>query len=192
LCKNSFSGVYIRMAQKATKFRTNQPFKVNLMKKLTLLAGLITATIAGFAQPSVKLYGYSQSQLPGMVPKGSAGNGAKTEISIYFQSKSAYKVKPLALWVNGKSQAFTLTAVEIPVVQINKTIPSNQVKTILVPANGFKTTGFYGLKAKTATIPAAAKKLIGSNAVVIQYEWKGKKYYKALKKLTVLEPLANE
>ena len=180
------------MAQKATKFRTNQPFKMTLMKKLTLLAALIVATIAGFAQPAVKLYGYSQSQLAGMVPKGRAGNGAKTEISIYFQSKAADKVKRLALWVNGESQAFTLTAVELPVIQINKTIPSNPVKTILVPANGLKTTGFSGLKGRTATIPAAAKKLVSSNAVVIQYEWKGKKYYKTLKKLTVLEPLANE
>jgi hypothetical protein len=165
---------------------------MNLMKKLTLLAGLIIATIAGFAQPSVKVFGYSRSQLPGMVSKGSAGNGAKTEISIYFQSKAADKVKPVALWVNGKSHAFTLAAVEAPVVQINKTIPSNPVKTVLVPANGYKTSGFSGLQAQAANIPSSVKKLVGSNAVVIQYEWKGKKYYKSLKKLTVLEPLANE
>lgn len=162
------------------------------MKKLTLLALLITATITGFGQPLTKLYGFSQSQLPGMVPKGSSGNGAKTEISIYFQWNQKNIVKPTGLWVNGKSQSFQLVSEKIPVVQVDKTFPAKPVKKVLVPANGLKTVVFKGIQSKTGVIPAAAKKLVPSNAVVVEYEWKGKKYYKTLKKLTMLEAVAHE
>jgi hypothetical protein len=162
------------------------------MKKLTLLPVLILATITGFAQPPVKLYGYSQSQLPGMVPKGSTGNGAKTETTVYFQFKASDKVKPTMLWVNGKTYRFKPQTVKIPVVQVNKTIPSNPVKTVLVPANGLKTYLLSDLSVVTKTYISTPFKLVRSNEVVIEYEWKGKKYYKTLKKLTILDPLANE
>jgi hypothetical protein len=162
------------------------------MKKLTLLTFVILATITGFAQPPVKLYGYSQSHLPGMVPKGSSGNGAKTETTLYFQFKASDKVRPTMLWLDGKKYRFKLVAVKTPVVQINKTIPSNPVKTVLIPANGLYTFILSDLSIVTKTYIHTPSKLVSSNAVVIEYEWKGKKYYKTLKKLRVLEPLANE
>jgi hypothetical protein len=162
------------------------------MKKLTLLALLIIATITGFGQPLTKLYGFSQSQLPGMVPKGSSGNDAKTQVSIYFQWNPKSTVKPTGLWLNGKSQSFQLVSEKIPVVQVDKTFPSNPVKKVLVPANGLRTVVFSAIQTKTSATPAAAKKLVAGIAVVVEFEWKGKKYYRTLKKLTVLSPIANE
>jgi hypothetical protein len=150
-----------------------------------LLSLLITAGC--LAQPALKLYGYSQSHLPGMVPKGTKGNGSQENYYVYLQHKTSDKISPEELYVKGVRYSFSQKNAPLPVMHSNNNIPVKQVNTVLVPANGLKT-----IAVNTGNIISyrgrTSKKLISENELVISYTWKGKHYYKMLKKLTVLEP----
>jgi hypothetical protein len=163
------------------------------MKKLIIVLFALTAGLIASSQPSLKIYGYAQSHLPGMVPKGTSGNGAQTSYFVYLQHSSSVKITPAALWIHGKRTAFKPEEADLPVVITNNNIPGKPVKTTLVPKNGLKTISFQQLKTGLGDkTTSSINKLSAKNELVIEYKWKGKTWYKTLKKLTVLEPLMGE
>jgi hypothetical protein len=152
---------------------------------------LMAVSAAGLAQPPVKLYGFRQSVAPGMVPKGTRGNGATFQHSIYFQHGNSEKISPVAAWINGKRFALAREVVPTPVVKNNKN--ENGGETVIVPAWAGKTILLVPLHVlATPALTASAKKLVNQNELVLEYDWKGKTWYKASKKFKLLEPASAE
>jgi hypothetical protein len=162
------------------------------MKKLIPAVLFLFISAASLAQPALKIYGYSQSHVAGMVPEGTHGTGATDKYYVYLQHKVSDKVTTEAIWIKGKKTVFSEQTVTAPVVHINRNLPQKPVKTTFVPGNGYKTIAFNLKSAVAATPSTVLKKLISENELVIQYNWKGRRYYKTLKKLTVIEPWLEE
>src|SRR5687767_6914701 len=80
------------------------------MKKGLFVIGIIIS-LAGIAQPTVKLYGYSQQYFPGMVPQrdipdengeGKVIQRPAVTTNYYVYTRTSALIKPDEIWVGGK------------------------------------------------------------------------------------------
>ena len=148
------------------------------------------------AQPAVKLFGYSQVFVPGMIPQEdiSGENGGRspeksyvvTNYYLFIAASRTAILQPREIWLDGKGF---------------KAIPQQQVKTpvkleypekkTLVAATTLRVTQLaLGDSLSASMKPVQTlRKLTTGNQLVVVYSWKGKRYYAVLKKLTVLKPV---
>lgn len=171
------------------------------MKKLLFLVFPVIACTTS-AQPTIKIYAYSQETSPGMIPKDvpdENGNPVvrKKQQNINYYIFAAYspsvKVNFLEVWINGKYYKVQSERVDsTPVVLINYNIPDNPVKEVLVPATGLCVMSLAPIgEAGTKTIPSSwFRKTISQSALIVSYQYKGKKYYMSVKKIKPLLPVA--
>ena len=166
----------------------------NLLLMLTLLAGLISG-----AQPPLSLKAYKQVVIPGTVPVGISddappssriGKRVSTNYYLYLVSPPKEAVQPLQVWINKKPYKITVeTVARTPVEHTSRNIPTRPVTTVLVAKTGQKVVRLQpAAPLERASLPARAQKLVDSSELVVAYKWKGKTYYKALDKITELEP----
>lgn len=164
--------------------------------KGSLLAVFILTSIFCFSQPSVKVYGYSQNFVPGMVkqndvPDENGGQPAAsprvhTNFYIYISTASTVSISPAAIWIAGKWDTITgLQVVKTPV--INEVPAKKQL--VAATTKIVRQVSIGDTLRKPIILSSGLRKKINENELVIIYIWKGKKYYAALKKLVVLDPV---
>ncbi|HEY1115404.1 MAG TPA: hypothetical protein VGE66_17650 [Chitinophagaceae bacterium] len=165
-----------------------------LLLVLTMFSGLVCS-----AQPSLSLRAYKQAVAPGTVPVGINENsspGAEvrkriaTRYYFYLSYSPKTTIQPQRVWIGKKAYTIEVEPVpKTPVEHINRNIPTHPVTTVLVPRTSQKVVRLKPGAATSATpLPASARTLIETSELVVSYTWKGKTYYKALNKITVLDP----
>ncbi len=171
------------------------------MKKLLFLIFPLIACTSS-AQPSIKMYAYSQETSPGMIPKDvpdENGNPIvqKKQQTINYYIFAAYppsaKLSFLEVWINGKYYKVQAERVDsIPVVMINYNIPDNPVKEILVPATRLCVMSLAPIgDPGTKTIQSSwFRRTLSKSALIVSYLYKGKKYFISVKKIKPLLPVA--
>lgn len=163
-------------------------------------AVFLLLNFAAMAQPSSKLIGWYQSVLPGMNPDRNIdenGSGVarvrETPVNyfIYLTHNPVSRIVVDEIWINGKRYRAKLEIVTTtPVDDTNYLLPNQPKITTLVPATTDKVTRIIPGEMLGAVKSSSLKKMVAGANLVISYYWKRKKYYKSLKSLKQLEPLA--
>lgn len=155
-----------------------------------------TSALIACAQPKIIIHAYSQQFTPGTIPtRDVVGENADdfikhpaviTNYLIYVEVDTAMQITPSAVWVGGKWD--TVAAKNIIKTPFITEYPS---KKTLVPATSKQVYEIIlGDTLKQAIVPTAkVKKQMIDHELIFAYWWNGKRYFAALKKLTVLEPL---
>jgi hypothetical protein len=174
-------------------------------KILLLLSTAIVFLLPASSQaiyPLKKLYAYKQAGIPGIQPEvtGEAGNKQKMERKETFNywfylvfSKSEI-INITELWLSGKKfTAKTESIKELPVKKINYTSDSGNDTVTLVPftKNAVLLTYPAGEDKDPAAVSKYLSDLVSNNELVITYYWKGKRFYKVSRKITLLKPEAH-
>jgi hypothetical protein len=171
------------------------------MKNLCFLF-LIMVPLSGIGQQSVKIYAYSQVVTPGTIPKGVTGeNGNRVNTKkesavnyyIFATHSASVKISFGEIWVNGKFYSVQTHKVDsTPVININKTIPANPEKEILVPFTRQQVVSIVPGKTMNNVISQGAwfRNMAKKNELIVSYMYRGKKYFIAVKKIKMLKPVA--
>lgn len=164
--------------------------------KWSFLVISFTCALIACAQPKIIIHAYSQQFTPGTIPtRDVVGENADdfikhpaviTNYLIYVEVDTAMQITPSAVWVGGKWD--TVAAKNIIKTPFITEYPS---KKTLVPATSKQVYEIIlGDTLKQAIVPTAkVKKQMIDHELIFAYWWNGKRYFAALKKLTVLEPL---
>jgi hypothetical protein len=169
------------------------------MKKILLftLAYFLSASVQAQASPLLKVHAYVRHSTPGAVPKVVASeNGAPIKktatalvnYSIYVELKKGTTITINRLWIDGKAfKARKETVLETPVVFKQAGIGNQYQTDTLVP----KTNNIVWKLVQDGMINQSQKppKSLKGNALLVEYIWKGKKFYYAVKEWKKLPPL---
>jgi hypothetical protein len=155
-----------------------------------------------YCQPPVKIFAFEQDNLPGTIParslKDENGNSikkaaAKINYFVFLSFKKAYDIRPVQLFIKGKSYAIQSTVTrDTPVEYIDNTIPGNPEKTVLVPKTQSKVIQLITADTMTQKKTAYVQKLTRSHDVVITYIWNKRTHFITLRKMKKLKPQFNE
>ena len=171
------------------------------MKKLWLFIFIVTGFTA-MAQPSVKIYAYSQETTPGIIPKDVSDENGKpvspqkeARVNYYFFAacSPSAKINFPEVWINGKYFKVQTSRVDsTPVVMTNNNIPNNPVKEILVPVTRLRVISIVPIGTPgTKNIRSAwFRTMLNKSALIISYLYKDKKYFLRVKKIKPLLPVA--
>jgi hypothetical protein len=170
------------------------------MKKILANIVLIFLSIYAFGQATVKAWAYEQDSLSGTRSTAHNGNDKAAEKAaginylIFISHSKNLNVMPVEIFIKGTGYKVGMIQIKkTPVVIVNNNLPSNPVKTELVPLTDNKVLRLKtGSLLSTHTSNAALKKLIATNDVVIVYVRKGKRYFIPVKEIVKLEPVFNE
>ena len=159
------------------------------MNKISIgFALVIIATVAtAKTRPLKKLYAYSQASLPGK--KSNHPITPKVTYRLFVTVTPKEKIAVTGVWLkNNYYSCTTKTIAAKQVIHEN----TNFEKRVLVAKTSNTVLELVLLKQiDPAPRPGSALgTLLKSNEVVLVYTWKGKQYFSALKKITVLEPFA--
>jgi hypothetical protein len=172
------------------------------MKKIILFSAIFILALNLFSQPTVKIFAYEQDNLPGTRPAGVVDENGKPikkaapkkNYLIYLSLKQKYTIKPVQIFIKGRSYEVGISSVKnTPVEYIDNIVPNSPEKTVLVPATHNKV-----LELPLAEPSPGQKKtsyiqnLTAKNDVVVAYMWNNKKYFVTLKKMKKLAPRVNE
>jgi hypothetical protein len=168
---------------------------------LSIVFAIITSLAFGQTYPLVKVHAYSQATLAGAKPGGvieEGGNEIKTVPSekfnyfFYAEYRPQFKFTLTGIWIKGKRYGVKKEPVLTTPVTINADPLEGSAKTTLVPATTHKVIYFYpaGLQATGSKPTAWLKNLLETADLVIKYQWKGKTWYYAVKKINMLNPVA--
>jgi hypothetical protein len=148
-----------------------------------------------FSQPVIKLYGYSQEIYYGIVPQRDipSEDGEVTpkranstiNFYLYVAVNASTKITPLKIFIKDQwYEASNSKQVKTPV-----TIEMPSRKT-LVAGTKMKVLQFQKADSVTVSKPSSSlKKMMKGSEMILCYSWKGRVYYAALKKITILEPV---
>ncbi len=165
------------------------------MKRCFIISFVLVCQVIT-AQPAVKVYGYSQVFVPGMIPQDDipGENGGKspkksyvvTNYYLFMAASPAAIIQPREIWLDGKG--FKAISQQIVKTPVRSDYPE---KKTLVASTKLKVTQLaMGDSLSTSSKPTQTlRKLTAGNQLVIVYSWKGRKYYAVVKKLTVLNPV---
>lgn len=167
--------------------------RIKMKKGLLITALLFSLVMAG--QPVLKLYGFSRVSTPGMVPAREFDENGRTISKpanesvgyfIYLAANTSLKIQPKEVWIKGKRYLVN----SAPVIQS----PVIAGKDTLVKATSLKILELRwdNNPSTTTSAPATVKKLAATNELVLKYQWKGKTWYKMVKKIKELEPVFGE
>lgn len=164
------------------------------MKKGLLATALLFSLFAA-SQPAIKLHGFSRVSTPGMVPAREFDENGRTiskpanetvDFFIYLAAGYSAKIQPKEIWIMGKRYSVSSALViQLPIVAGKDTLikaSSQKVQELKWNNNPLNTTG----------IPSTVKKLAVNNELVLKYQWRGKTWYKVLKKIKQLDPVFGE
>lgn len=169
------------------------------MKQILLftLAYFLSAGVQAQVSPLLKAHAYIRHSTPGAVPKvvareeGSPIKKTATVLvnySIYIEVKKGSSITINRLWIDGQAfKARKETILETPVVFKQQAIGNQYQTDTLVP----KTRNLVwklvqdGMQNTVSKVPEKSK----GNDLLIEYSWKGKKYYYVVKEWKKLPPL---
>lgn len=159
------------------------------MKRCLLIWFLFMGTVA-FSQPSLRLYGFSQTTTPGIIRVDVPEEGGErtkaplffTHYYVFLSMGQSTSIQAKEIWVDGKWRK--ISSQETIITPYYSDGPERKV---LVASTKLKVKQLnVGDTLDTIRPSATLKKLMMNNELIVAYAWKGKKYYVALKKLTVL------
>jgi len=164
------------------------------MKKGLLISALLFSLVMG-GQPSLKLFGFSRVSTPGMVPAREFDENGRTISKpanenigyfIYLAANASLKIQPREIWIMGKRyMVSSAPAIQSPVVTGKDTLVKS-------PSLKVQELKWNNSPLSTTSLSKAVKKMTAANELVLKYQWKGKTYYKTLKKISELEPVFGE
>lgn len=165
------------------------------MKKIITLglAVLFAAALNAQTKGTIKIYGYKQPVVGGMVQRTISEEGGPIEVPvkprfnyrIYTASSSA--ITAVEVWIRGEAFSISQSPVESPVIYTSPNNPARPSTTTLVPKTTKKIWQIAPeqLKGKGT---AKAKALAKTNELVLIYKVSGRTYYQTLKKMEIMEP----
>jgi hypothetical protein len=169
-------------------------------KILPLLLIALICCSAMFAQPAVKIYAYSQVTTGGMKPSDVVTeNGEKIKAEsksplsylLYFTYSGSAPVKITGIWINQKAYNVKTGVIKkTPVTIPENNAIENSKNITLVPKTKNKVLQLELASPITDPVSLSGdkKKAVKESELVITYTVNGKKYYKAVKKITILKP----
>lgn len=167
--------------------------RVKMKKGFLISALLFSLVMAG--QPALKLYGFSRVSTPGMVPAREFDENGRTinkpanesiGYFIYLAANASLKIQPKEIWIMGKRyRVSSAPVIQSPVVAVKDTL----VKSTSLKVQELK---WNNNLLNTTSLSKSVKKMTAANELVLKYQWKGKTYYKSLKKISKLEPVFGE
>jgi hypothetical protein len=191
----NFEPVFMNLLAGIPSFLTSNNKRQKAMKRCFIISFVLASQVIT-AQPAVKLYGYSQVFVPGMVPQhdipGEGGGNAPkktyvvTNYYLFMAANPTAIIWPQEIWIDGKG--FKVTGPQVVKTPVIVEFPE---KKTLVAATKLKVMQL----ALGDSLPASPKptltlrKLLAGNQLVIVYSWKGKRHYAVIKKLAVLSPV---
>jgi len=171
------------------------------MKKIWFLfLGLISCSVWG--QFPVKIYAYSQVEMPGIVPArimDENGNLIYTKkqppVNYYIFGAFAVsaKISFTEIRINGNYYKTETSAVDsTPVISINYDIPAAPFKEILVPSTKLRVISItpVGVPAIDPVRTAWFRNMVKHSELIVSYLYKGKKYFIGINKIKKLRPVA--
>ena len=172
------------------------------MKKKTLTIAISFFCFhSSFSQ--VKAYAYAEPVLPGTIKRSIDEKGNQVEQKpksavnylFYLEYKKSITINPTGIWFKDKAYYAKAEPVKkTPVEMVNYNIPNQPEKITLVPATTGKVSSLFPDYSKTIDFKPTGrlKKLLIDCDVVFEYMYRGKRHYKAVKKITMLEPVATQ
>ncbi|MBK5271428.1 MAG: hypothetical protein JJE22_10480, partial [Bacteroidia bacterium] len=145
----------------------------------------------------------SQTETPGNIPKGVTdenGNPVnttkKTHVNYYIFAvhPPSYNIIFTKIWLKGKFYTVKNHKVDsTPVIKLNKNMPGNPVKEVLVPYTEQKVISIVPDTIINKAVKRCSRisKLSKKNELIITYTLKNKKHFIGVEKIKVLEPVAN-
>jgi hypothetical protein len=172
------------------------------MNRFVLAIGLLLLTSNAFTQIK-KIRAYKQASIPGVRPvvTDEQGNQIRQERKhnynywFYIETARSEKIIIADLWIEGERFSVKTEIISAsPVKRIINTgsIPPDTV--VLVPKTNNKILLTYpsGILKDSLVTSTYLSRLIRANELVIGYFRKGKKYFVAVKTMTVLAPEARQ
>lgn len=152
-----------------------------------LILMVVSFEINAQTKPLKKLYAYSQETLPGK--RSNHPVTPKISYRLFVTVNPKQKIIVTGVWL--KNNYYSCTTKNIPSKQVIHE-NTNYEKKILVAKTSYTVIELLLLKQiNPAPRPGSELgALLQLNEVVVAYSWKGKEYFSALKKITVLEPFA--
>ncbi len=167
--------------------------RIKMKKGLLITALLFSLVMAG--QPTLKLYGFSRVSTPGMVPAREFDENGRTISKpanesvgyfIYLAANASLKIQPKEIWIMGKRYLInSAPVIQSPVIAGRDTL----VKATSLKVQELK---WNNSPLNTTSLSKAVKKMTAANELVLKYQWKGKTWYKTVKKIKELEPVFGE
>jgi hypothetical protein len=157
------------------------------MKKRFLVA-LLLISCYSFSQPVVKPYGYARYWTIGTALERDTSTpevsrpSASVEYFFYVSASSTSGIQPVEIWLHGQRYTISRTTlIKSPVMSSGGTelIPKTKM--------AIRQLKWNEKAMPLKTTPSWLKKMMDENELIIVYFWKGKKYYKPLKKILELE-----
>jgi len=144
----------------------------------------------GQTEGASKIYGYRQKLMGGTIRVDQKGMEVprKPSYNYFIYLASTTKVTPLEIYINGEAYSVTIREVSSPVEYVHPTSGDNTPK-ILVPKTTRKILQL-GPADKIQRPTLKGKALSSKNELVIIYKGRDKLYYKALPKLSMLDPVS--
>jgi hypothetical protein len=168
------------------------------MKKLWFLFSILISLTA-ISQSSVKIFAYSQTVTPGIIPKGVTdenGNPVKTkkESAVNYYIFAVYPASAKLcfgeIWIKGKFYAVQTHKIDsTPVINVNENIPGNPIKEVLVPFTRSKVISIVPGKTMNSSISRTSwfRNMTKRNKLIVSYMYGGKKYFIGVKKIKPLQ-----
>lgn len=140
-----------------------------------------------------KIYVYKQKVKPGTVRVDESGREVqrKSQYNYFIYLASTTSVKPIEIWINGEAYVPTVNKVAVTPVKYTTAFDRNQSK-ILVPKIKKNVLQLSPSLNKISKPSLKGKTLSEKNELAIIYQGSGKidkPYYKAVSKLTELDPV---
>jgi hypothetical protein len=174
------------------------------MKEKLFIAAFAFLLSSCYSSSQVKVYAYTQPVIAGVSPKGAIDESGKEVDTprknranqyFYFEFKPGKTPTPVAIWFKDKAWKVTANPVAAtPVEIVDQQLPGQSKKTVLVPATGNEVVSLsLDFSNPVPFTPSTKlKNLLADSDVVFEYTYKGKTYYKAIKKITQLNPVATQ
>lgn len=174
------------------------------MKEKLFIAAFAFLLASCYSSSQVKVYAYTQPVITGVSPNTAIDeNGKNIESTrksranqyFYFEFKAGKTPTPVAIWFKDKAWKVNTEPVpKTPVEITDQQIPGKTGTTILVPASDNEVLSLSLDFSNPVTTPPSTKikNLLADADLVFEYTFKGKTYYKAVKKITQLNPVATQ
>jgi hypothetical protein len=158
---------------------------------LLIIIGLFKAASAQ-TEGASKIYGYKQKVKPGTIRVDDNGRAvpAKPMYNYFIYLASTTKVIPVEIWINGEVYSVTINTVHATPVNYTNPMSGDNKAEILVPKTTRKVLQLAPSTDKIQKPTQKGKTLSAKNELVVIYKGSGKTYYKALPRLTELDPLS--
>jgi len=172
------------------------------MKRISLSFFLISVITISLGQtaPVVKGYAYQRVTFPGTRTTGiSEETGAETQRtvkekitwSVFLEHKPSVTIKPTLIWLRGTPYRVTYEKVNQNKVVVSRTTMNDRLTydTLVKVTHNTIISMLPSMQSRISKTSAVSKKINNKNAVV-EYYFKGKKYYYTIPVIKKLEPLA--